>query len=114
MKDIISFIAIFIIIYLYYMFFIVIKNKKNNLKNMPVEAKFIIYRHHLKLDQEEYNKLLMIISLVSSFDIAFVITFIYHFIRNVYAVLGLCVLMLLPLIFISFDIIGKYFVKNSK
>lgn len=54
-----------------------------------------------------------IIGLVSAFDIAFISTFVFAFIKNIYIAVLVGMIMFIPLIFITFNFIGKFYVKKG-
>ena len=91
MKEIILFIACFILVFICYQVFFILpmkkyrKNKKNGKKKKIKEKKelaeirFLVTKYKLDLDKVNYNKLLLVVSLVSSFDITLIVTIITLF-----------------------------------
>lgn len=103
----------FIIIFLYYYFFYIKKNNKNTLKDIPIEIGIIQHHSKLNLSKINYNKLLLLVSIITSFNIAFVINLVYLFEKNIYLVILFSTLILMPLMYISYSIIGSYFKKKE-
>ena len=109
MKEIILFIACFIC---YQVFFILPmkkyrKNKKNGKKKKIKEKKelaeirFLVTKYKLDLDKVNYNKLLLVVSLVSSFDITLIVTIITLFDSYLVSFL-LAAVLVLPIVMISY------------
>ena len=81
MKEFILFVLTFIFVLMIYEIFIVSKTKKRKAKGKdngkePMEVMYLIKRYNLNLNKINYNQLLQIISIVSSFDIAIVVSLI--------------------------------------
>lgn len=113
------FIAVFIIIYLFYLMFSVLKRKKYDPNNCSVEAKYLIKVYKLDMKKINYRLFLNNIGLVSAFDISFTSTLVLYFIKNTYLAIFVCFLVLIPVILITFGLIGfiykkKGLVKNAK
>lgn len=70
------FILTFLFIFVIYEIFVVSKTKrkkaKGKLEHEPMEIQYLINRYKLDMKKVNYNQLLQIVSLVSSFDIALV------------------------------------------
>lgn len=78
----------FIFMFLIYQFFLVIpakkrkksrKKKGDREKKELVEIKYLDKRYKLDLDKVNYNQLLQIVALVSSFDISLIVSIILMF-----------------------------------
>lgn len=109
-----SYILLFIVNYLFvfalYEIFIVRKAKKDKRKK-PMEVKYLINKYDIDIKKLDYNKLLKIISLVSSLDITIVV-FIAYFIRNYLLLIVVSLMLMIILLLVSYDIIGKYVRKK--
>ena len=106
--DLYWFLGIFIVIYVFYLFFSVLKKKKFNKNKVPVELRLLINKYRLDMSKINYR-----IGIVSSFDIAFVATFVFKYIKNEILMFLIGSVMLIPLIVITFSFIGKYYVKKG-
>lgn len=81
MEEIILFILTFIFVLMIYEIFVVSKTKKRKAKGLdngkePIEIVYLIKRYKLDLKKINYNQLLQLIALVSSLDIAIVVSLI--------------------------------------
>ena len=97
MKQVILFLLTFIFVFLFYQIFIIrkakikkekkskkklFKKKKNNkgkediLPKKPMEIKLLESKYKLDLDKINYNRLLLVVSLVSSLDISILVTLV--------------------------------------
>lgn len=111
-SDLYWFIGIFIVIYVFYLVFFVIK-KKYNAKKIPVELQFLIKKYNLDMSLINYRSIMNIIGLVSAFDLAFTATFVFRFIKNEILAILLGAIILIPLIIITYNFIGTYYVKKG-
>ncbi len=81
MQEAILFLMTFVLVLIIYEIFVVSKTKRlrnTNSKKFkdPVEIKYLVNRYKLDMKRVDYNQLLQIIAIVSSFDIALVVTLI--------------------------------------
>lgn len=74
--ELILFVITFIFVFLLYQFFIVRRAKSKKKPKEPFEVTYLVLKYKLDLKKVNYNGLLRVISLVSSFDIALVVTII--------------------------------------
>lgn len=109
----IEFILTFIAIYLIYYFVIIRKNKIFDPNRVPVEVNLIVMRHKIDMKKVNYVKMLRLISLVSSLDIALIVTIVFRLIDNIYLGVFISLLIIVPLSLIGYNMIGRYFEKNS-
>lgn len=91
----------------------VLRHRKFNPKKVPVELNYLIKKYHLDMRQIKYRSILNIIGIVSAFDISFTSTFIFMFVKNIYLKIIVGLLMLIPLILITFNYIGYYYKKKG-
>ena len=84
-QELILFLLSFLLVFIIYQIFIVrrAKPKKSKKKDKrvkepkePIEVTYLVNRYGLDLKKVDYNKLLFVISIVSSIDIALVVTII--------------------------------------
>ncbi len=113
LNDLYWFLGIYLVVYLFYLFFSVLKRKKFNVKKIPVELKLLIKKYRLDMSKINYRGIMNRIALVSSFDIAFVATFIFKFIESEVWSIIIGAIMIIPVILITFNFIGLYYVKKG-
>ena len=122
MEQVFYFIICYILTFLLYLIFVILprfrylKKKKNNKvkkeRKEPVEVRYLVTRYRLNLDKVDYKKLLMIISLVSSLDISIAVS-VSLLVYAYFLQLAVAFLLLVPLIFISYHFIYKYYLKKG-
>ena len=122
MEQVFYFIICYILTFLLYLIFVILprfrylKKKKNNKvkkeRKEPVEVRQLVTRYRLNLDKVDYKKLLMIISLVSSLDISIAVS-VSLLVDAYFLQLAVAFLLLVPLIFISYHFIYKYYLKKG-
>ena len=122
MEQVFYFIICYILTFLLYLIFVILprfrylKKKKNNKvkkeRKEPVEVRYLVTRYRLNLDKVDYKKLLMIISLVSSLDISIAVS-VSLLVDAYFLQLAVAFLLLVPLIFISYHFIYKYYLKKG-
>ena len=124
MKEIILFIACFILVFICYQVFFILpmkkyrKNKKNGKKKKIKEKKelaeirFLVTKYILYLDKVNYNNLLLVVSLVSSVDITLIVTIITLFDSYLVSFL-LAAVLVLPIVMISYWLVYKFYEKKG-
>lgn len=122
MEQVFYFIICYILTFLLYLIFVILprfrylKKKKNNKvkkeRKEPVEVRYLVTRYRLNLGKVDYKKLLMIISLVSSLDISIAVS-VSLLVDAYFLQLAVAFLLLVPLIFISYHFIYKYYLKKG-
>ena len=124
MKEIILFIACFILVFICYQVFFILpmkkyrKNKKNGKKKKIKEKKelaeirFLVTKYKLDLDKVNYNKLLLVVSFVSSFDITLIVTIITLFDSYLVSFL-LAAVLVLSIVMISYWLVYKFYEKKG-
>ena len=113
LEDLWWFLGIFLVIYIFYLIFGVLKKKKFNVDKIPVELRFLIKKYHLDMSKINYRSIMNMIGLASSFVISFTATFIFKYIKNELLMILIGGLMIIPLIFITFNFIGLYYRKKG-
>ena len=81
MKEVILFVLTFIFVLMIYEIFVVSKTKKKKAKGEddgrePIEIMYLIKKYNLDMKKVNYNQLLQIVAIVSSLDIAIVVTIV--------------------------------------
>ncbi len=130
MEEVILFIGVFLIAFLLYYFRLIRKElnkdkpkkprkvlkrrkKKETSRDLPVEVEYLVLRYKIDLTKISYKKFLYVIALVSSFDIALLLT-IVSFIDGFILQLLVSFVLAIVLILISFHLVGTYFKKVEK
>ena len=112
LEELVLFLLCFFLILLVYELFIVRKAKKNKGKKHPMEVKYLIAKYHLNMRKVDYPQLLQIVSLVSSFDIAFIVSIVMIFDSYLGQILAILILVL-PVILLSYHLVGMFFRKRG-
>lgn len=112
MEQVILFIVSFILIFLLYQLFIVNKAKKKNAKDKPIEVKYLINKYKVDLKKADYKQMLQITALISSFDVAVIITIVSFFDRINIQIL-VAFIIIIPIILISYHIVGCVYRKKG-
>ncbi len=101
MQEFCLFLFSFFFVLLIYEFFVVrkAKNKKKKDRKEPVEVLYLVRRYHLDLKKIHYPQLLQIVSIVSSFDIALIVSIIMnlhnYLLEMIVGVFGLTIIIVL-------------------
>lgn len=111
-KIIIEFILTFLIIYLIYYFFIIKKCQKNK-KYVPAEVNLILVVHKIDYQKIDLYKMIKIVSYVTTFILALIITLISSFFDNTIIVLIFGTLVSIVVAIICYNMIGKRFKEES-
>ena len=113
LTDLYWFLGTFVVVYLLYFFFQVIRKKKMDKKRVPIELLLLIKKYKLDMDKINYRSIMNKIALVSAFDIAFIAVFVMKFIENVYLSIIIGGVLFIPLILITYNFIGIYYVRKG-
>ena len=112
MKEFILFLLSYLFIFLGYQLFVVKPAKKNKKKKQPTEIKYLISKYNLDMKKIEYNQLLQLVALVSSFDIALVCSLIM--IPNNFIIrLLVGLISIIVLILVSYHLIYLFYKKKG-
>ena len=112
MNEIILFLMTYLFVFFIYQIFIIRKAKRKNSKKRPMEVNYLINKYHVDIKRINYKKLLLIISLVSSLDISILVTIILIF-DSYFIKIVIALLLVIPIIVISYHFIGSYYKKNG-
>ena len=90
------------------------KKKEYDMAKYPAEVELFIYRYKIDIKKINFRGMLKLLGFVCSLDIAFIVTVI-SFINtdNMYILLGVGALLVIPVILISFSLLGRYFKKKG-
>ncbi len=123
MEEVILFIACYIVVFIIYQLVFVlpmkkyIKNKDNKSKKVKkkkelAEINYLVNKYKLDLKKVNYNKLLFLVSLVSSFDITLIVTIITLFESYLLSFL-LAAILIIPIVATSYWLLYKYYKKKG-
>ena len=84
MEEVILFLLTFLLVLVIYELFIVRKYRRNDIDKKenekdPFEILYLVKRYNLDMRKVSYNQLLQLVALVSSFDIALIVSIITRF-----------------------------------
>ena len=116
-KVLIEFVLFFAICYVLYLFFVVFRKKVNKFKAKKprVEESYLMGKYNIdfkKFKKKEYKKFLHVISLTNSFILSLTLI-IVNIVKSMFLKILLSIVVLIPLILISYMIIGKYYQKKG-
>lgn len=90
------------------------KKKEFDQAKYPVEVELFIYKYKIDLKKVNFRKMVKTIGFVCSIDIAFIMTVLnYINTDNTLILLVIGALMVIPVILISYSLLGKYFKKKG-
>lgn len=112
MQELYLFMLCFFSIFIIYEIFIVNRAKKKKAKKQPIEIRYLIVKYHLNMKKVDYKQLLQIIALVSSFDIALIVS-LSMIMDNYLFQLIVALVLVLPVILISYHFVGKFYKKKG-
>ena len=112
LDELILFILTFLFVFVIYELFLIRKAKKDKRRKKPVEVNYLLGKYNLDLDKLNYKRLLNIISAVSAFDISLVVT-IVSLLDSFYLQLLIGFVLIMLLIIVSYDILGKIYKKKG-
>ena len=110
------FLLSFVFVFIMYRIFIVPSAKKkyknNNKGREPIEVTYLKNHYHVNIEKISYRKLLMIISIVSSFDISLIVSIIMLF-NNFILEIVIGFISTLIIIYISYYIVYLFFKRKG-
>ena len=109
MGEIVYFVITFLVVYTIYYFASIRKAKKNK-KKIPVEVEYLMLCYKIDVKKIPYRNFLNTIAIVGSLDVAIVATLV-SLIDGVIWQLLFGFVFVVPVIVISFTLVGKYY-KN--
>ncbi len=113
MQYLISFIIAFLIVYLFYFFTVILQKKRYDKFKSSNQVMYFVKKYQLDVDKINIKEFIYIISFTNSLIIAlaFLATFL---VENFLLQLLLGLLVLIPLILISYSLIGKHLKRSVK
>lgn len=113
MDKLIWFIIVFVIVYLFYLFFVILRKKKLNKFRNGVEVTILEKKYKVNIEKIGIKKISHIIAIINALIIG--LTFVtIEFFDNIIIKLMVAFVMLMVLIFVSYNIIGKILRKRDK
>lgn len=123
MQEVILFLICFLIILTIYEVFIVLpmkrykagKSRRKRLgkeKSEPIEIRLLVYKYKLDLEKVNYNQLLQVVSLTSSFDMALLVSIVVLVDGYLWQLL-LSIVLVTPVILISYGIVARFYKKKG-
>lgn len=112
MHEVVLFILTFLLVFVLYQLFIIRRAKSKKKKREPFEVTYLVTKYKLDLKKVNYKNLLRVISLVSSFDIALIVTIILlcnNFILEI--VIGF--ISMLVIILVSYHLVYLVYKKKG-
>ncbi|MBQ7136982.1 MAG: hypothetical protein IJO43_03310 [Bacilli bacterium] len=102
----------------------IVKEKKNKGKSKrekevdqaryPTEVELFIYKYRVDLKKINFRGFLKLLGFVCSLDIAIIVTILSMLkTDNTWILLGVGVLLVVPVILISYSLLGRYFTKKG-
>jgi ABC-type multidrug transport system fused ATPase/permease subunit len=104
--------VVFVALFLTQYILVVNKNKKFNEKKAPKEMLFLLRVYKLDINKINYKKSLIAISIINSLIMTITFTLII-FISGLLLQLILAFFILVPFVFISYSLLGKYYQKRG-
>ena len=116
MQELILFILSFLFILVIYEIFVVAKARKNEKKKkdnkFPAEVKYLISKYKFDLKKINYHRLLHVCALVSSFDMALIVT-LAMIVENYLLQLVIIVVLVIPVIIVSYHLVYLCYKKKG-
>mgnify|MGYP004584797369 FL=1 len=113
MKYLLTWMLVFIIIYLFYLFFVIFRKKKIDKFLDNVYANYLIRTYKLDKNKINVKKLAHLVAISNAFIIATTFVII-SFVKNFILMMLLAFIVLIPLQLFVYNIIGKYLKWSEK
>ena len=113
MKYLIIFVVSFILVYFFYLVTVILQSKKINKFKKSNQVMYFVNRYKLDINKIKMKRFMNTIALTNSFIVAlaFTATFLND---NIYIGMVIGLIVLIPLMLISYDIIGKDLRKRER
>ena len=117
MQELVLFLLTFVFVLILYEIFIVNRAKKSKKKvnkkdKDPIEVNYLVRKYHLDMKKVNYNQLLQIIALTSSFDIALVVSVIL-LLKNFFLQVFGGFIFTLVIILLSYHLVYLFYKKKG-
>ena len=113
MKDLLFSIVMFFIIYLFYLFFVILRKKKLTKFKDNTYVTYLVNAYNLDLKKIDIKVLAHIIALTNAFILSSAL-FIISFIDSLFFKMLLGFVILIPVQFLMYHIIGKMYKKSGQ
>ena len=111
-EEIVLFILTFLFLLIIYELVIVRRARKDK-KKMPAEIVYLVKKYNLDIDKINYKQLLQVVAIVSSIDMALVVSIMASISNTLIAILVGFILLILFII-VSYSFVGKIYKKEGK
>ena len=116
MEELVLFLLSYLFVFFLYQIFVVARAKRSDKKGKKrkdtIEVSYLVRQYHLDLEKVNYNQLLQIIAIVSSFDIALIVSIIGVFNNYILSIVG-GFLFTLIIIFLSYYLVYLFYKKKG-
>ena len=112
LEEFVLFLLCFFVVLFVYEVFIVNRAKKKKNKKEPMEVRYLVTRYHLDMKKVNYNQLLQIVAIVSSFDIALLVSIVVYINSYLWQIVAVLILVF-PVILISYHFVGVFYRKKG-
>lgn len=112
MKNILVALMAFILIELYYSIFVIRKKMKYDPNKASTEVKFLIQKFKLDMKKINYYNFMKTIALINALDIALILFWV-SFIDKLNIECLVAIVLMIPVILISYTMFGNYLVKKG-
>lgn len=108
-----GFIISFLIIYLFYLFTVILQTKRYDKFKKSNQVMYFVNKYKINIDKLNMKKFTNILGLTNSLiiSIAFTATFL---VENIFLQLLVGLVVLIPLIFVFYSLIGNYLKRKCK
>jgi len=115
LEKLIEFIIVFVLCYLIYLFFVILKkkNKKFNSKKLKPEESYLILKYKLDFKKINYKKYMHVVALINSFIFALTLELV-QIVKGLFLQILISLIFLVPLILICYGFIGRYYKKKGR
>ncbi len=115
MKFLLSFLISFVVMYLFYLFFVILNNKKNKKIFETNQASIFINLNKLDIKVINEKTFIQVLSICNSFILAITFAFTISFVfDNLIINLLLGFVLLIVLILVVYKVVGLFFRKRDK
>lgn len=111
MSDLLFSIITFVVIYLFYVFFVILRKKKLEKFKKNAYVTFLVTKYNIDLERTNIYVLSNAIALTNAFIVSATL-FMISYVSNIFLILILAVVIIIPFQLIMYHIIGKMFGKK--
>lgn len=111
MKELIFFLIVFLLVYLIYLFFIILRKKKLEKYYNSTEVRYLVGRYKINIQKSNMKEVANGMALANAFVISTTVS-IVSLLNNLVLKLLVGFVVLIPLILITYHLMGRYFLKK--